>query len=578
MKIYIKKIVFINRAPFSKLELDFEEDEIAILSAVNGRGKTTVLSHIVDSLYEIARPHFWAEFEGRQDKYYRISSPHYSLNQSSPSIFYIRFLSADRDIDYVDIRGECVESQYDDLLKIENKIPYHIIKNGLSQNYHSKYCSLSLDKEKTMTLFNSNILTYLPAYRFELPGYLNDPYKIKIEFRKESRFSGLLNNPIEVITGLPQLANWILDIVLDMQMNHDKVSASALVGNLNNLISKTLLAKNRGQLRVGIGPRGFGSTRIQIVESSTGNQVYPNIFNMSSGENAVFCLFGELLRQADNIRNNVSLGDVSGVVLIDEVDKHLHIKMQKEVLPYLFNLFPKVQFVVSSHSPFLSMGLAEVALERTKIIDLENGGITKDPVTNELYSEVYDMMINENARFKNMYDDLQCKIEPAKKLQIITEGKNVAHIEKAIEVLDSTLFDNVNIVKGAEDRSGDQQLKNAFEIMSKGNHVGSFLFVWDCDSKAKVDVIAESANFFKFVFEKNIANTIAEKGIENLYPPEVFQDDVYDSREVPRDYGGSSIERSFNKAKFVFKIKSQTDTQIFKNYAPLIDKIKELIK
>jgi len=55
---------------------------------------------------------------------------------------------------------------------------------------------------------------------------------------------------------------------------------------------------------------------------------------------------------------NPSLGlDVtqktSGVVLIDELDLHLHPKWQKEITSILIKLFPKVQFIVTSHSPFI---------------------------------------------------------------------------------------------------------------------------------------------------------------------------------------------------------------------------------
>lgn len=39
MKIYIKKAVFVNRAPLDRLELDFNENEVSVLSAVNGREK-----------------------------------------------------------------------------------------------------------------------------------------------------------------------------------------------------------------------------------------------------------------------------------------------------------------------------------------------------------------------------------------------------------------------------------------------------------------------------------------------------------------------------------------------------------
>lgn len=44
---------------------------------------------------------------------------------------------------------------------------------------------------------------------------------------------------------------------------------------------------------------------------------------------------------------------MTGIVLIDEVDKHLHITLHFSILPKLFELFPNIQFIVSSHSPFL---------------------------------------------------------------------------------------------------------------------------------------------------------------------------------------------------------------------------------
>jgi predicted ATP-binding protein involved in virulence len=43
----------------------------------------------------------------------------------------------------------------------------------------------------------------------------------------------------------------------------------------------------------------------------------------------------------------------SGVVLIDEIDLHLHPKWQKEIVNILTTLFPKVQFIATSHSPFI---------------------------------------------------------------------------------------------------------------------------------------------------------------------------------------------------------------------------------
>ena len=168
-------------------------------------------------------------------------------------------------------------------------------------------------------MFSANILTYFPSYRFELPSYLNDPYKVKLEFSKDNIFVGYLRNPIEVISGLPQLANWLMDIVLDMQYSEN--NANILKSNLDEIITQTLISKNYGELSFGVGSRSFGATRIQIVNRQSRNSVYPSIFNLSSGEASIFCLFGEILRQADN--DNIQLEGISGIVLIDEVDKHL---------------------------------------------------------------------------------------------------------------------------------------------------------------------------------------------------------------------------------------------------------------
>ena len=51
----IQKIIFINRAPFEHLELDFKQNGINVLTAINGKGKTTIISHIVDAFHELAR-------------------------------------------------------------------------------------------------------------------------------------------------------------------------------------------------------------------------------------------------------------------------------------------------------------------------------------------------------------------------------------------------------------------------------------------------------------------------------------------------------------------------------------------
>ena len=51
----LETIIMINRAPFNKLRLDLTDENVIVLSGINGVGKTAILSHVVDAFYELAK-------------------------------------------------------------------------------------------------------------------------------------------------------------------------------------------------------------------------------------------------------------------------------------------------------------------------------------------------------------------------------------------------------------------------------------------------------------------------------------------------------------------------------------------
>lgn len=497
MALYLGKAIFVNRAPFEHLELDFKERGINVLAAINGRGKTTILSHITDAFYELAKLHYTGEFAGKESKYYRLSSSLYNLDSNKPSFVYLRFRNNETNIDYIDIRHNCTSEEYDVSINIVNKIPYDKLSSTLKKQNTIKYWHIeSRDEDKLVPdLFNNNLMTYFPSYRYEAPGYLNDPYKIELSFKKSSYFSGYLPNHIEVVSNLETLANWVMDIVLDYQL-YKSNSTLKLRSSFNQILSQTLSSKVSGECRIGIGPRNNAGSRISIVQDKTDNtieEICPTIFNISSGEAAILCIFGELLAQADRIGK---LMDVSGIVLIDEVDKHLHIKLQKEILPKLFNLFPNVQFIVSSHSPFLNMGLAEEAIERSHIFDLDNNGMVCSPQNNTLYAEVYELMVNENNRFYNQYKNLQKELANSNKPIVITEGKtDIIHIIKAKEKL-GVQTDFLTISENNQP-DGDSNLHTLLEQLCKVHHTNKIIAIFDRDIAKTVNAMNNNGIGYK---------------------------------------------------------------------------------
>lgn len=566
MAFYIDKAIFINRAPFEHLELDFKEKGINVLTAINGKGKTTILSHIVDAFYELARPNFENEFEGRSNKYYRISSPVFNIIPSNPSFVYFIFNNNGERWDYLDIRNVCSENDYEANINIDNKIPFNEFAQELKEGMNVKRWCKSAQRDSVIKLFNQNILTFFPSYRYEDPGYLNDTYSFKIEHKIESGYSGFLTNPLVVMCQFKVLANWLLDVALDEVRQSQKqniiwnqlspflrrgangnnvlednqttrnlinslislasYSQQDILKNTNQVIGHALMSKYpQRSLKLGVGDRARGGTRINIVDASDETIVYPSIFNMSSGEKALVSIFVELLRQMDNIR--IKVNEISGIVLIDEIDKNLHISMQYDILPKLLNMFPNIQFIVTSHSPFLNMGLANDAKERSQIIDLDNNGFVCEPTNNDLYREVYNLMISENQRFADRYNKLVNQIKSNTKPLIITEGKtDYRHIKKAIQVLDRNDID-VEFYE-VPDCWGSSQLKEMLDQLSKIKHQRIIIGVFDRDEPSYLSYLDANNQSYKTYGDSNVYAFAIPLVNEDIYGYSISIEHYYD--------------------------------------------------
>lgn len=74
---------------------------------------------------------------------------------------------------------------------------------------------------------------------------------------------------------------------------------------------------------------------------------------LADGHAAVLTLLAELLIRVDatqQSRNDFTF-EPEGVVIVDEIETHLHLSLQEQILPFLTGLFPRFQFLVATHSP-----------------------------------------------------------------------------------------------------------------------------------------------------------------------------------------------------------------------------------
>ncbi|QYX54864.1 ATP-binding protein [Pseudomonas sp. S07E 245] len=84
---------------------------------------------------------------------------------------------------------------------------------------------------------------------------------------------------------------------------------------------------------------------------SRNNKRDTDLQSLSSGYSSIFSIYSEILMRTEVLE--ITPSDYEAVAFIDEIETHLHVSLQRLILPFLTNTFPKVQFIVTTHSPFI---------------------------------------------------------------------------------------------------------------------------------------------------------------------------------------------------------------------------------
>ncbi|MGU5737916.1 AAA family ATPase [Aeromonas caviae] len=87
----------------------------------------------------------------------------------------------------------------------------------------------------------------------------------------------------------------------------------------------------------------------------------PFQFNeLSSGFSAIMYIYSDLLMKVE--LKEIPADKIKGIVLIDEIDAHLHVSLQRRILSFFTHAFPSIQFIVTTHSPFVVQSVGDAVI------------------------------------------------------------------------------------------------------------------------------------------------------------------------------------------------------------------------
>jgi len=120
---------------------------------------------------------------------------------------------------------------------------------------------------------------------------------------------------------------------------------------------------------------------------------------LSAGYSAIIDIITELILKIETTPSKSF--ECNGIVLIDEIENHLHVELQKNILPFLTTFFPNIQFIVTTHSPFVLS-----SVENTIVYDLERREqLSGENLKNASYSQIVKNYFEVDSEFSNILED-----------------------------------------------------------------------------------------------------------------------------------------------------------------------------
>ena len=372
-----------NYRGHADLKVDFGPG-FNVLVGVNGSGKTSLLRGVCEALTG-----FFGPFEGYPAP---LSDPGHARVQ--PETIDGRYRFEPQYPVKVSAVGTSFEAACSWVLTKATQLEY-AQRSGQSPN--------QLDRQRAIS---GTKLPLFAFYRANRHWNQPQPHELQVATLKQSRLDGYASW-WDASLDSTALQSWIIGKCLE------RFQTSSETGKLFEAIDDDELALVNAALAVAV--EGAKGLRYDMKQKSLlmtwepddqGQPRDPTAFeNLSDGQRAVIGLVADIARRMCLL--NPQLGkavtlETPGVVLIDELDMHLHPEWQRRITRGLKAAFPALQFIVASHSPQV---LGELTPE--EIILLHPGETSHPQVSYGLdSSSVLKVIMGATARSPQIEADL----------------------------------------------------------------------------------------------------------------------------------------------------------------------------
>ena len=274
----------------------------------------------------------------------------------------------------------------------------------------------------------------LPVFNYLGCGRLySEPSKSLKTLPKGSRYEGYYNC-LESASSIKRFASWFKTMELSLLQGNETAKWRAQV------IKRAVKNCLEGWETIFYG---IEEDQLMAMRSTSQHEILP--FNyLSDGQRNIIGIVADIAYRCVLLNPYLELDaaiNSSGIVLIDELDLHLHPKWQRTIISKLKETFPNIQFITTTHSPFIIQ-----SLKNKELIDLEGKEMTDDYEKIGLEEIVEGGMGVKDAQKSERF--LKMKSVADKYYKLILEGKEkenpneINRIKSELEVLLIPFYDD----------------------------------------------------------------------------------------------------------------------------------------
>lgn len=413
-KTYIESLHLKNFRGYENLDVSFDK-EYTVLIGLNGSGKSTILDALSIALGAYVGSFDDIRGNSINDKDARTITEQVGSRLEEQRLFpvEVKCTGIINDSDPISwsrsLNGEGRKTTYGDAAAI----------NDIAKSYQDR-----LRKQDQNLILP--VIAYYGTGRLWSQSFSTNTKLSSKKWNRQQGYADCLNTEINQ----SQMLNWFQEMtMIELQENKQVPELNAVEDAVARCYCHSESSIDHARYYYSV------KDKCLVMETDKDNEIEKMpVSSLSDGERGMISLVSDIAYRMAVLNPQLleNINDTPGIVLIDEVDMHLHPEWQKAVIQDLKNVFPNIQLIVTTHSPSI---LSNISAEHVRILSNWNVRI---PSTETYGRNLNDLLLDLMAVDTRPVRIINLQKEFDKSL----DAKDYSKAEKALNQMEKLMGAN----------------------------------------------------------------------------------------------------------------------------------------